>query len=103
MECGQYNERDQYSGLAITSLKIPHYRWGLDYTPLQRGKSHPSKKECPVYDIKLNLMARLQFRSSGEFRVSWNYNYLLSKVSKVGDFSRGWPEGSLFDRYYTEV
>ena len=27
----------------------------------------------------------------------------ISKVSKVGDLSRGQPEGSLFDSYYTEV
>ena len=27
-------------------------------------------------------------------------NYLISKVS---DHSRGWPEGSLFDSYYTKV
>ena len=25
------------------------------------------------------------------------------KVSKVGDLSRGWLEGSLFDSYYTKV
>ena len=25
------------------------------------------------------------------------------KVSKVGDLSRGWPEGSLFNSYYTKV
>ena len=24
-------------------------------------------------------------------------------VNKVGDYSRGWPEGSLFNSYYTEV
>ena len=24
-------------------------------------------------------------------------------VSKVSDHSRGWPEGSLFDSYYTKV
>ena len=24
-------------------------------------------------------------------------------VSKVGDCSRGWPEGSFFDSYYTKV
>ena len=27
----------------------------------------------------------------------------ISKVSKVGDRSRGWPEGSLFNSYYTKV
>ena len=27
----------------------------------------------------------------------------LSKVSKVGDLSRGWPEGPIFDSYYTKV
>ena len=25
------------------------------------------------------------------------------KLSKVSDHSRGWPEGSLFDSYYTKV
>ena len=29
--------------------------------------------------------------------------YCKKKVSKVGDRSRGWPEGSLFDSYYTKV
>ena len=28
---------------------------------------------------------------------------IKSKVSKVSDHSRGWPEGSLFDSYYTKV
>ena len=27
----------------------------------------------------------------------------LKKVSKVGDLSQGWPEGSLFNSYYTKV
>ena len=27
----------------------------------------------------------------------------VSKVSKIGDVSREWPEGSLFKSYYTEV
>ena len=26
-----------------------------------------------------------------------------SDISKVGDLSRGWAEGSLFNSYYTEV
>ena len=25
------------------------------------------------------------------------------KVSKIGDLSQGWPKGSLFNSYYTEV
>ena len=29
--------------------------------------------------------------------------FMCDKVSKVGDHSRGWPEGSLFNSYYTEV
>ena len=37
-----------------------------------------------------------------------NLTFFLSepksfKVSKVGNLSRGWPESSLFDSYYTEV
>ena len=33
------------------------------------------------------------------------FNMILKDihVSKVGDFSLGWPEGSLFDSYYTKV
>ena len=27
----------------------------------------------------------------------------IAKVSKIGDLSQGWPEGSLFNSYYTEV
>ena len=34
--------------------------------------------------------------------VGWN-KYITIKVSKVGDCSRGRPEGSLFNSYYTEV
>ena len=30
-------------------------------------------------------------------------NEELVFISKVGDPSQGWPEGSLFDSYYTEV
>ena len=26
-----------------------------------------------------------------------------TRLSKVGDHSRGWPKGSLFNSYYTEV
>ena len=42
-------------------------------------------------------------------QVSWTIGELyplvqyISKVSKVGDRSRGWLEGSLFNSYYTEV
>ena len=40
---------------------------------------------------------------------TWNSDFSIvfiicnSKVSKVSDHSRGWPEGSLFDSYYTKV
>ena len=43
-------------------------------------------------------------------RNTWNYisDYkigivTLNYISKVGDLSRGWPKGSLFNSYYTEV
>ena len=29
--------------------------------------------------------------------------YGLDKVSKVADRNRGWPKGSLFNSYYTEM
>ena len=31
------------------------------------------------------------------------WNITSNEISKVGDLSRGQPEGSLFDSYYTEV
>ena len=31
------------------------------------------------------------------------YQYIHLSLSKVDDHSRGWPEGSLFDSYYTKV
>ena len=29
--------------------------------------------------------------------------YLMAYKSKVGDLSRGWPKGFLFNSYYTDV
>ena len=40
---------------------------------------------------------------SGYFTIIWNAKQNELKVSKVGDHSRGWPESSLFDSYYTKV
>ena len=31
------------------------------------------------------------------------YIYIYMYISNVGDFSRGWPEGSFFNSYYTNV
>ena len=33
----------------------------------------------------------------------FNKNFVNYYVSKVGDCGQGWPEGSLFNSYYTEV
>ena len=35
--------------------------------------------------------------------VNWRDLFLICKVSKFGDLSQGWPEGSLFNSYYTEL
>ena len=41
------------------------------------------------------------FESQTDHLISARRPDIVSKVSKVGDHSRGWPEGSLFDSYYT--
>ena len=44
---------------------------------------------------------RLSFSA---YILSYSFHFLLHIYkSKVGDLSRGWPEGSLFNSYFTEV
>ena len=33
----------------------------------------------------------------------WSNRLLLNRNTKVGDYSRGWPEGYLYNSYYTEA
>ena len=47
-----------------------------------------------------NIVAIFKINSI-DFRLL--YVGLPGFVSKVGHYSRGWPEGSLFDSYYTKV
>ena len=35
--------------------------------------------------------------------ISWNFLFIKISKSEVGDSSRGWPKGSLFDSYNTRV
>ena len=53
------------------------------------------KRRCMI-DIKRTCLVV-------DFIVPPKYRVNLSKVRKVGDFVRGWHEGSLFNSYYTEV
>ena len=39
-----------------------------------------------------------------QIKIKWSYlQTICLYISKVSDHSRGWPEGSLFDSYYTKV
>ena len=49
------------------------------------------------------LYAGVKFPISG-FSVTYRFDTkYVSRTLKVSDHSRGWPEGSLFDSYYTKV
>ena len=39
------------------------------------------------------------------YLISFNctYEWMLFNISKVGDLSWGWPKGSLFNNYHTDV
>ena len=53
---------------------------------------------------------QLAYKENSEFKPAVFFLKIVSHpsgwvdiVSKVGDHSRGWPEGSLFNSYYTEM
>ena len=57
----------------IKSLSVEHkIRW---LYPLQKSKTLTPKKECPKYDAKLHLVARLEFCSYWECSVSLHCHY----------------------------
>ena len=58
------------------------------------SKQHPTQKQ--LYSLLSSIMKTIQVRWTKYAGHCW-------RVSKVGDRSRGWPEGSLFDCYYTKV
>ena len=57
--------------------------------------SFRSSVKVPVFDKKHPK------KTGGQ--IGWNVVNIIIKVSKVGDLSRWWPKGSLFNSYYTEV
>ena len=50
-----------------------------------------------LYGFKYSYLIQLNIYL---FEIIANF---INVSSKVGDRSRGWPEGSLFNSYYTEV
>ena len=60
--------------------------------------------QTPMIDYQLTLMGKLSRGNSHNNNDNIKLLVLLSNMNKVvGDRSRGRPEGSLFDSYYTEV
>ena len=69
----------------------------------------PSNKSNPAKQVKAWGYAPWLFVCLGLWHINlcrlFNAKSIFypNKVSKVSDHSRGWPEGSLFDSYYTKV
>ena len=63
------------------------------------------KKTLPKckYLMRFLYLSCPQTRRLGYNRLKLSYVILIISKSKVSDHSRGWPEGSLFDSYYTKV
>ena len=58
--------------------------------------------------MKMDLALTMVDVPLDQIKTEWNFekqfqNWQSVKVSEVGDCSRGWPEGSLFDSFYTKV
>ena len=53
--------------------------------------------------IMPNYKKRLWLKTTKDTSPKQALNSNNKKVSKVGDHSRGWPEGTFFDSYYTKV
>ena len=67
----------------------------------------PLNKETNQQDFsdppKKNKQLKLMWKTHKEDIKISARNDLLQHTIKVSDHSRGWPEGSLFDSYYTKV
>ena len=58
----------------------------------------------PTEQVNLQLsgfLSDIQKRDLGTYTHTHTHIYIY--IYKVGDHSRGWPEGSLFDSYHTEA
>ena len=58
---------------------------------------------CIYFEIVLNDFVSKLVETQNIFPLLSKVLWSCIKVSKVGDISRGWPEDSLFDSYYTKV
>ena len=58
-----------------------------------------------IYNLWAHFVDNIFKRAWAYFlhTVKWFQLFIKKKKSKVGDLSRGRPEGSLFDSYYTEA
>ena len=100
-------ERDRVKKICVIS--ITWQWWWQNNQPKSNERICHLMNNWPVfYEISL-----LQYVTAGWlpfYGISTLMGYLMPnsvfiiyKGSKVGDHSRGWPEGSLFDSYYTKV
>ena len=79
----------------------------VSYPGRSFGKSYPSAEMQSVYSEAKSLKYLYVRIVLGDKKVTPCFKSLiigfLTIVSKVGDLSRGWPEGSLFNCYNTKV
>ena len=61
----------------------------------------PTHRVSPLKSIYLSMTSNLDIYTL-LLILSAIHWYIINKVSKVGDSSWGWHEGSLFDCYYTK-
>ena len=63
---------------------------------------------CILYSLKWKYFPRVRFENKKDILKTIAWIHIISKkafiyISKVGDLSRGWPKGSLFSSFHTEV
>ena len=90
-------------------------RWLGELEIWGKNRDHPNHS---IVEISLNtekspgdlgdlLSLRYQWKKllvkTGIKIIIWSIDENLTGTSKVSDHRRGWPEGSLFDSYYTKV
>ena len=71
----------------------------MTYSEIHEFNDQTVKKK--ISDIKKEIV--FSMLPIKKIKLDWKLSKFDIVVSKVGDLSRGWPEGSLFNSYYTEV
>ena len=97
--------------LPDNKLKVYSFHKGMKPSVLSDWKTsnlfdaRESTSDIGAYMLDCNIVVsefKLQLYHYVHFRTN-TLEKAVSKVSKVGDLCQGWPEGHLFNSYYSEV